>query len=144
MTDTIDAFPDAVARHEAIAAAAASPAFPDGAHIMPSGNWVALSDPRHLTRGDKKNLIRAASSPDADSLERGFNVTEGLLARLVTAWSYPHPIPAEDRESMDLLPAQDDSALMGLVEEARMLLFPPPASPDDYADERSPTEPSAG
>lgn len=117
------------------------PAVPEGAHLMPSGNWVVLSDPKALTRGDKKNLVRAADAAEND-LDRGYGLTEGLLARLVTAWSYPQPLPSQDPAAMDELPGIDDAALADLIADARTLLFPGRIEPADHADERSPTGPS--
>src|SRR5579859_2246547 len=120
--------------------AAAAPAMPGGAHTMPSGAWVLLWDPRTLTRGDKKELIRAAK--DLDGVELLLAIPEIILTRLISAWSYPFPIPAEDPSSIDRIPIEDDEPITDLIDEARALLFPGTATPDDHADERSPTGPS--
>jgi len=116
-------------------------AVPAGAHPMPSGNWVVIADARTLTRGDKRELIREASKYDTPA-EQGLAVTDLLHRRLITAWSYPHPLPSADPASLELLPAQDDDALDELIKDANRLLFPRPVSPDDYADPASPTAPS--
>lgn len=121
---------------------AVQPGAPDGAHFMPSGHWIAMDDPKLLTRGDKKALIRTANAADISAIDSGYAVTEGLLTKLIAAWSYPFPVPAQDAGSLDLVPGGDDGALMELIEPARLLLFPKAATPDDHADERSPTEPS--
>ncbi len=115
---------------------------PDGAHAMPSGAWVHLRDPRLLTRGDKKAIIRAGTAAE-NGIESGYAVGEGLLRLLIDAWSYPVAIPSENPDALDAVPAMDDPALFELIEPARVLLFPGAVTPDDHADERSPTGPSS-
>ena len=139
MSDTLDTptggLPIPGSFHQAVAAVDAAA----GAHFMPSGNWVVLCDPRELKRRDKKEIIRAANADGISAIDSGYAVTEGLMAKLVTEWSYPFPIPAEDPASLDEIPAADEGPLFELLEPARLLLFPKPVTPDDHADERSPT-----
>lgn len=135
MSDTLDATTDTPP-------VLVQPGAPDGAHFMPSGHWVVLRDPHELKRRDKKEIIRAANVEGISGIDSGYEVTEGLLLRLITAWSYAFPIPAEDRTSLDEVPAGDEDPLFELLEPARGLLFPGNATPDDHADERSPTAPS--
>jgi hypothetical protein len=120
---------------------AVQPGAPDGAHFMPSGHWVVLADPRILKRRDRKEIIRKGNETES-SIESGWAVTEAVLTKLITAWSYPFPIPAEDPASLEEVDGEDDTALMELIEPAQQLLFPKPPSPDDDTDERSPTGPS--
>jgi len=116
---------------------------PAGARMMPSGNWVVVKDPHSLTRGDKRELIRRGQTVDEqDPAGRIFLVQDLVHQKLITAWSYPHPLPSQDPASLDLLPAEDDDALDGLIAEVNALLFPKPVSVDDYADPNSPTAPS--
>lgn len=132
MTDTLDTpLPIAV-----------QPGAPDGAHFLPSGNWVVLRDARQLTRGDKKQMVKQANADGLTAIDSGYVIYEALLAKLVTAWSYPMSLPSDDANALDGLPIEDDTPLSELVEPARLLLFPGPVTPDDHQDEKSPTEAS--
>lgn len=145
-TTTFDAFAPSAIPEPAPAAPEPLAEFPvpvpADAHLMPSGAWVQIQDARTLVRGDKKAIMRAAMV-GGDEIDRGYALFDAILARLVTAWSYPHPIPKWDTTSMDQLPAEDDEALTELAKDAEQLLFPSPASPDDHADPASPTAPSS-
>lgn len=123
------------------ASAGQPPAVPVGAHLMPSGNWVQIIDARTLTRGDKKDLIRQSNIADT-TLDRIWVSTDTLLTRLITAWSYPWPIPAEDSAALDRVPLEDDGTISELIADAAALLFPKPVTPDDHDDPESPTAPS--
>lgn len=118
-------------------------AVPDGAHIMPSGNWVQVIDAHTLTRRDKRDLIReVANGGHTNQVDQGLAIADQLHRRLITAWSYPHPLPSQDIGVLDLLPIEDDDALDNLIAEANRLMFPRPVTPDDHADPTSPTAPS--
>jgi len=120
-----------------------APAVPAGAHVMPSGNWVQIIDAHTLTRGDKRNLMReVANAGHTTAVDQGLAISDQLHRRLITAWSYPHPLPSQDLGVLDLLPMEDDDALDGLIAEANRLMFPRPVTPDDHADPTSPTAPS--
>lgn len=115
-------------------------AAPEGARMMPSGNWVAIRDPRGLTRGDKRDLIRRGGRLDGQSQAEQIMAVQDLVHQLmITAWSYPLPIPSQDMESLNRLPLEDDDAFDNLVGEVHKLLFPPAPSPDQVADPNSPT-----
>lgn len=115
---------------------------PDGAHVLPSGTWVLLGDPKQLTRGDKKQIVLQANAEGLTSIDSGYVIYEALVCKLVTAWSYALPLPAEDAASIDQIPIVDDTPLSALFEPARALLFPGPVTSDDHKDERSPTGPT--
>jgi hypothetical protein len=72
-------------------------------------------------------------------------MTDGLLAVLIIDWSYELPHPQQSPESLDLLPIEDDDALMKAVEPARQAGVPGQAGPGrgSAKDPASPTEPSA-
>lgn len=110
---------------------------------LPSGAWVELRDPSTLLRGDKKKVMRGVEDFDRE-LAVIYDLTDGLLQVLVTAWSYALPLPSESPASLELLPLADDERLMEITEAARNLLFPgkAEASPEQVADPASPTEPS--
>jgi hypothetical protein len=114
-------------------------------HALPSGAWIELRDWRELRRGDKQDVMAGISDPE-QLMSMMFQVTNGLLALLITNWSYEYPIPAKAPESLRLLPLSDDDALTALVQPAIRALFPGKADPADEGqrkDEASPTEPSA-
>jgi hypothetical protein len=113
---------------------------------LPSGNWVQLRDPKTLRRGDKKRAMRGVADVD-HVMAMAYDITDGLLEVLIIDWSYPLPKPSESPQSLELLPIEDDEALMEAIEPARRLIFPnkpDPADPEQRADPASPTEPSAG
>lgn len=116
---------------------------PEGARMMPSGHWVTIRDPKALTRGDKRKLLRDGQPVEGQSAaERIMTVQDLMHQMLITGWSYPYPLPSQDLSSLDRLPLEDDDALDDLITEANSLLFPKPASPDQHADPDSPTAPS--
>jgi hypothetical protein len=116
---------------------------PEGAYVMPSGHWVTIRDAKTLTRGDKRNLLRDGQPVEGQSTAERIMTVQDLMHRmLITAWSYPYPLPSQDLSSLDRLPLQDDEALDDLVDEANAMLFPGRPSPDQHADPDSPTAPS--
>jgi hypothetical protein len=113
---------------------------------LPSGNWIQLKDAKTLRRGDKKRALAAVAGDTEKLMAMAYDMADGLLAVLVIDWSYDLPIPSKSLESLDLLPIEDDEALMKAIEPARTLVFPEPANPADpmqVQDPASPTEPSA-
>jgi len=103
-------------------------------HRLPSGHTVAIASPRILTRAQRHRLIE---------IDTGIPTVNALATWLITGWSYPFPIPSADQASLDLIPGEDDDALNDLLwPPVGKLLFPKAPSPDDHADETSPTEPS--
>lgn len=113
---------------------------------LPSGNWIQLRDVKTLRRGDKKKAIASVTGDGEHVIRMAYEMTDGILAVLVIDWSYDLPKPSESLESLDLLPIEDDDALMSAIEPARALLFPekPEPTKEQMADPASPTEPSAG
>ncbi|MGE7437943.1 hypothetical protein [Kitasatospora sp. NPDC001175] len=115
-------------------------------HTLPSGNWIELRDWRELRRGDKKKAMSRVTDFER-VVAAGYEMTDGLLTLLVTNWSYELPLPSISQQSLDLLPMEDDNALMTLVQPAIRALFPAQADdtdPGQLQDEASPTGPSAG
>lgn len=120
--------------HAALPAASPIPVPEPTVHRMPSGHTVTIASPRILTRAQRHRLIE---------IEVGVPTVNALAAWLITEWSYPLPTPAADPSSLDLIPGEDDDALNELLwPPVGQLLFPKAATPDDHADETSPTAPS--
>lgn len=112
---------------------------------LPSGAWIQLRDAKTLRRGDKKKAISMVTDTER-VVKMAYEMTDGLLAVLVMDWSYDLPLPSASLDSLDLLPIEDDDALMAAIEPARALVFPDPADPKDkkqQEDPASPTGPSA-
>lgn len=123
-----------VPAHAALPAASPIPVPDPTTHRMPSGHTVTVASPRILTRAQRHRLIE---------IETGIPTINTVATWLITEWSYPFPTPAEDPASLDLIPGEDDDALTAaLWPPVGKLLFPQAATPDDHADETSPTAPS--
>jgi len=112
---------------------------------LPSGNWIQLRDAKTLRRGDKKRAMANVSGDTDKIMAMAYDMTDGLLAVLIIDWSYDLPLPGESPQSLELLPIEDDEALMEAIEPARALVFPekPEPTPQQIADPASPTVPSA-
>jgi hypothetical protein len=116
---------------------------------LPSGNWIQMRDAKTLRRGDKKKAMSAVTDTER-VMKMAYDMTDGLLAVLIIDWSYELPLPSTSPESLELLPIEDDDALMKAIEPARALVFPDSPEPKDekqlkeqLANPASPTEPSA-
>lgn len=115
-------------------------------HPMPSGNWIELRDWRELRRGDKKKAMSAITDLD-HAIATAYQMTDALLVMLVTNWSYQLPLPSQSPSSVDLLPIEDDDALMKLIQPAMTGLTgtkPDSSDPEQATDPASPTGPSVG
>jgi hypothetical protein len=124
----------AVPAHAAFPAASPIPVPAPKTHTLPSGHTVSFASPRILTRGQRHRLIE---------IDNGYPTVNAILTWLVTDWSYPFPIPSADAASLDLIPGEDEDALTVLAwPPVQALLFPKAPTPDDHADETSPTAPS--
>lgn len=116
---------------------------------LASGNWIQMRDAKTLRRGDKKKAMSAVTDTER-VMKMAYDMTDGLLAVLIIDWSYELPLPSTSPESLELLPIEDDDALMKAIEPARALVFPDSPEPKDekqlkeqLANPASPTEPSA-
>lgn len=123
-----------VPAHAALPAASPIPVPDPTVHRMPSGHTVTIASPRILTRAQRHRIIE---------IEVGVPTVNALAAWLITEWSYPLPTPAADVSSLDQIPGEDDDTLNEVLwPPVQRLLFPKAPSPDDHADETSPTAPS--
>ncbi|WP_019059938.1 hypothetical protein [Streptomyces prunicolor] len=115
---------------------------------LPSGEWVELRDPATLRRGDKKRALKMVPiGEDVDlSMATQVEMADGVLAVMITAWSYALPLPVT-AESLELLSMEDGNFLEEneTIKEAHKVLFPeqPARTEQQVADPLSPTEPSA-
>ncbi|MCX5285694.1 hypothetical protein [Streptomyces sp. NBC_00198] len=115
---------------------------------LPSGAWVELRDPTTLRRGDKKRALKLVPVSEDEGLSLGMQheMADGILAIMITGWSYELPLPPT-AASLDLLPIEDGEALEQntTLVAAHKLLYPERVekTPEAVADPASPTEPSA-
>lgn len=115
---------------------------------LPSGAWVELRDPSTLRRGDKKRALHMVPFDEDGALSLGMQheMADGVLAIMITAWSYELPLPPT-AASLDLLPIGDGDELEqhDALVAAHKLLYPERVekTPEAVADPASPTEPSA-
>lgn len=131
-----------VPAHAALPGASPIPVPEPTVHRLPSGHTATIASPRTLVRSHRHQLV--AMARNADNLrDGGFATTNALITWLVVDWSYSFPIPSANPESLDVIPVEDDDALVDLVvRPANALLFPKAPNPDDHADPNSPTAPS--
>jgi hypothetical protein len=111
------------------------PAVPDGATVLPNG-WAVLGDAKALRNKDRNAILDAIDHADTP-FRRGVALSEALILRLVSEWSFDLPITTEGIGDMEIA---DYDALVDKLAEARKVLFPN-FDPTPEAD--SPTEPSS-
>lgn len=120
-------------------APADAPAVPDvpGAIALPNG-WAVLVDASTLRNKDRNAILDSLDSAEASTpFRRGVALTEALIMRLVSEWSFDLPITHEGLGDMEVA---DYDALSAALGAARKVLFPdfsPTPAPD------SPTAPSS-
>ena len=107
-------------------------------------SWVQLRDPKTLRSGDKRAVLRQMQDfkerPGAATL----TILDAITIIMVEGWSFQLPLPKIAIESLDLLEIEDYDRIIDLVTPAQERLFPTPpaATPEQQADEASPTVPS--
>lgn len=103
---------------------------------LPSGGWAMLVDVDTVTSGQRKALLRASKGTDDP-----FDLNDGMVSRLVLAWSYDDidvPTP-EKPESLDEIPFADADALTKACIDIVKALTP---DFDPNPDPGTPTGPS--
>jgi hypothetical protein len=109
------------------------------------GSWVELRDPADLRAGDKRAVLRMIQ--DGSGTSQALDMVDGVMVIAVANWQLPEPLPlpSTDPSVLDRLRIPDYDKLADLMGPATSALFPdtPAATPEQVADEMSPTEPSA-
>jgi hypothetical protein len=89
---------------------------------LPDNNWAELREPGELRRADEKAVLRVSTltiNPETKKAEvNGANdqdMEDAMLARVVTNWSFPFPLPKDDPESLDKLTLDQAHALAEAV-----------------------------
>lgn len=109
----------------------------------PSNNWFTVRDWHQLGRGAKREVLAAIKGDSA--FTQGYDITNGILAVLITNWSYKLPLPKVAIGSLDIVPPEDDAVFTEAAAPARRVLFPAtPSTPEEQArQEADPTSPTA-
>lgn len=107
-------------------------------------SWVELRDPKELLAGDRMDIEDAIEGPGPLKIQR--EMTDGVIAKLITNWSLPLPIPSQDPKALRLVSILDYTRLKKLAEPGEALVFPGDPEPEDAkaleaakADPASPT-----
>lgn len=119
-------------------------------HTLPSGGWVELRDPASLRARDQKALMRELNYDSEKPIASGLDMTDGLIALLVTGWGLPYRpdpdrdwvLPSQDVTMVDELSLPDYGVVTELVRPAQKAMFPGKPDPTDYDDPTSPTAPA--
>ena len=108
------------------------------------GSWVQIRDPQTLKSGDLR-LVQRAMRQGGSSGDFALSVVDALAVVAVEAWSLPLPLPSQDTKVLDMMEIPDYRKLDELLVPIQDALFPDPVeeTPEQVADEASPTEPSA-
>lgn len=113
---------------------------------LADGGWIGLRDPEDLTEGDRQDVLVAVNETEKTSVLRwDFAMSNAISAALVEQWHLPY-LPASDEvgaNPLRQLKPVDARLLMPYLRAAYQVLFPAPASVDDYEDPSSPTEPAS-
>lgn len=91
---------------------------------LPSGATVTLKDATDLRVKDRKNVMKTADATEGGDLAKAMALSDGLVAMLITEWSFDLPIPSVKLDSVDELTMADYDALVEATKEAQKALFP--------------------
>ena len=107
------------------------------------GSWVQLRDPHTLKSGAKRAVLRAIRD-NAEAGAVALSMLDAIATVAVEAWSLQLPVPSQDITALDLMEIADYDKLSDLLSPTQDALFPTPVeeTPEQAADEASPTEPS--
>jgi hypothetical protein len=104
---------------------------------LPSGGWAVLKDASTLKVKDRNKVLKSAN--DQTGLMQALSIVDGLIAMLVTEWSFADPIPAIKITSLHELTMSDYDTLADVAGEAQKVLFPKLAKTEETeADADSP------
>lgn len=126
---------------------------------LPSGGWVEMRDANFLRTRDRDQMIRRIQAPENEGLseiDKGLRSIQILAGIMITAWSLPYEpeasddgavrawtLPKNDPTIMEELFAADGAVIDEKLTEARKVLLPSKASPDQHADKESPSSPES-
>src|SRR5215472_16282823 len=89
---------------------------------IPDGQWAEIRGPETLTRKDEKHVLKASTvtiDPESRTVmtsgAESQILEDAMLARVITDWSFPHPLPIAQPGSLDLLSLDQAHALAEAV-----------------------------
>lgn len=115
---------------------------------LPHGGWAQLRDPATLRRRDERTAKGFVVTRDKPILMME-ELEEGVVAVMVVAWELPNlpgaPLPSETPAILGELEIDDYNAIANSepCQQARLRLFPRPATVDQAGDPESPTPPAS-
>jgi hypothetical protein len=112
---------------------------------LADGGWIDLRDPEDLSEGHRQDIILAVNETEKTStLRQDFAMTNSIAAALITQWNIPYLAPPDEvgPNPMRQLKPVDARLLDPHLRATFQILFPLPATVDDYEDPSSPTEPA--
>ena len=89
---------------------------------LPSGATATLRDPNTLKVKDRKKIF--ANANGQEGIMQAMSLTDGIIACLVTEWSFDLIPPSIKIESLDELSMADYDALSEHAAKAQEVLFP--------------------
>lgn len=90
---------------------------------LPSGNTATFRDPSTMKVKDRKKILLAVGNQNV-GIAQGLALIDGVIALLVTEWSFDLILPSIKIESLEELDIPDYDKLAEEAEEARKSLFP--------------------
>ena len=77
---------------------------------LPEDQWAEIREPGELRRADEKAVLRVSTltiDPETRTASVGGandqDMEDAMLARVVTGWSFPMPLPKDDPDSLGKL-----------------------------------------
>lgn len=89
---------------------------------LPSGGWAIFKDATTLKVKDRNKILKAANKEEG--LMQALGIVDGLIALLITEWSFEDPIPAIKITSLHELSIPDYDALAEEAGKAQETIFP--------------------
>ena len=89
---------------------------------LPSGGWATFKDATQLKVKDRKKVFKNAEGQDG--LMQALSLVDGMLAILISEWSFEFPIPSIKLSMLDELTMADYDALAEEAGEIQHVLFP--------------------
>jgi len=89
---------------------------------LPSGGWATFKDASTLKVKDRNKILKSASKEEG--LMQALGIIDGLIALLITDWSFEDPIPAIKITSLHELSMPDYDTLAEEAGKAQEVLFP--------------------
>jgi hypothetical protein len=90
---------------------------------LTQGAWAEVRDDvDRITNRERKRVV-TAFDPGTSDVAKGMAVTDAVLGIIVTAWSFGLPLPRDNPESLDDIPAHDYDLLVKAATEAQARMF---------------------